>query len=178
MTKYFKHIFFVTLCLFLAACAAPQTRAPAGDRSVTPKQIAEKNQSFGASPVEWGGVIMELRNLQSSSELEVIAYPLQENGKPDLDASPTGRFIAVTPGYLESVDYSKGRQVTISGPVSEIRTGRVGGADYQFPIIKTADVHLWPKAVARRDTKPRIHFGIGVGSGGYSRGGVGIGVGF
>ncbi|MBA1444777.1 MAG: Slp family lipoprotein [Chromatiales bacterium] len=177
MTKYSKRIFFVTLCLFLAACAAPQTRAPAGDRSVTPKQIAEQNQSIGASPVEWGGVIMELRNLKSSSELEVIAYPLQENGKPDLDASPTGRFIAVTPGYLESVDYSKGRQVTISGPVSEIRTGKVGEADYQFPVIKTDDAHLWPKAVAR-DTKPRIHFGIGVGSGGYSRGGVGIGVGF
>lgn len=68
-----------------------------------------------------GGVIVGLENLKQSTELQIIAYPLARNGRPDTDEPPVGRFIAVSAGYLESGDYARGRQVTVTGEIDRLR---------------------------------------------------------
>jgi outer membrane lipoprotein len=98
-----------------------QSRPVMGDRSISPGEAAQDITRFKSVTVEWGGVIVETRNLETSSEIQIIAYPLQDNGKPDLDEPPTGRFIAVSQGYLETADYKKGRAITLSGALLGIR---------------------------------------------------------
>ena len=94
-----------------------------------------------------------------------------------MKTSPEGRFIAKKAGYLETVDYAKGRQVTVTGNFSRVRSGEVGETPYEFPILDADEIVLWPDE-GERTTKPRVNFGFGVGSGGRSWGGVGIGIGF
>ena len=128
-------------------------------------------------PDSIAGVIVEPVNLESTTELQIIAYPLQRNGKPDLAQSPNGRFIAKIDGYLEPADYAPGRRVTVSGRVAEIRQGKVGEADYLFPVVQPDSLNLWP-VESQSSGRSRLHFGIGVGSGGRTGGSVGVGVGF
>lgn len=163
--------------LLLSACSTTPKVTADADRTTTPAQAASAGEHAHDKPLQWGGVIMQSSNLAESTELQILAYPLGEDGRPDVTASPTGRFIALHPGYLEAVDYRKGRQVTVTGSFSETREGKVGNADYHFPVLLAKELVLWPGASDRQE-KPRVNFGFGVGSGGRSWGGIGIGIGF
>ncbi len=165
------------LCLLLSACSGSmQTRPVMGDRSISPAEAAQDITRLKSVVVEWGGVIVETHNLETSSEIQIIAYPLEDDGKPDLDKPPSGRFIAVSQGYRESVDYKKGRTITLSGAVLGIRQGKVGKADYNFPLVQPNEMQLWPLP-SSSDSSSRWHFGFGIGSGGGSHGSIGIGIG-
>lgn len=163
--------------LLLVACSSTPKVADDADRNTTPVQAATADPPLLDQRLQWGGVIVSTQNLPENTELQILAYPLKTNGRPDVTAAPNGRFIAQHPGYLESADYAAGRQLTATGALSEIRQGEVGEAAYRFPILQADELVLWPRE-SEGETKPRVNFGIGVGSGGRSWGGVGIGVGF
>lgn len=167
----------VILSMLLAGCSTTPKVTAGADRSTTPAQIATSGRAAGDKPLQWGGVILESRNLTDATELQILAYPLEEDGRPDVTTTPNGRFIAQHPGYLETVEYRKGRQVTVTGRLSETREGKVGNSDYRFPVLKSEQLVLWPRQ-GDHVNKPRVNFGFGIGSGGRSWGGVGIGIGF
>jgi outer membrane lipoprotein len=173
--RFLSLVITVLGLITLAGCSSSPKVASDVDRSLTPKEAVT---SAGAERVlQWGGVIIETQNLADTTELQILAYPLKSNGKPDVEASPEGRFIAQQAGYLETVDYAKGRHVTVTGSFSQVRSGEVGSSPYEFPLLLADEIVLWPKQQTRK-SKPRVNFGFGVGSGGRSWGGVGIGIGF
>jgi outer membrane lipoprotein len=167
----------LTLILVLSLCAcSTKPVIPVADRSLSPKEVAQ-----GAIPpatdLQWGGVIIATRNLSQASEVEILAYPLDDQGLPTTSAASMGRFIARLDDYLEAADYTAGRLVTATGQFLEVRMGQVGEAEYRFPILNCDDLALWPKERKSR-AKPSFHFGFGASSGGRSYGGIGIGIGF
>lgn len=165
------------LCLLVVACSSTPSRKVMGERDITPEKAVQEFEQLKQTTIEWGGVIVEAKNLEDATEIQIIAYPLTKNGQPNLDKSPTGRFFAVNPGYLETADYAKGRSITLSGTLLEIREGKVGEADYRFPLLKPNEMQLWPIEI-ETNTEPRMHFGIGVGTGVRTHGSIGIGIGF
>ncbi len=147
--------------LALAGCAVEPTFDTAGiDVSLTPQQAAAGDEAFLGVSVIWGGVIIDSTNRQDTTQLEVLAYPLNANQKPDTAKSPLGRFLAQKAGYLETTDYAQGRAVTVSGPLEGTRTGRIGEIEYTYPLLAIDKIHLWPQR--RSTSEPRFHFGIGV----------------
>jgi outer membrane lipoprotein len=127
--------------------------------------------------VQWGGVLVETRHLEESTELEVIGYPLDGCGRPLIGSAPTGRFIIVRPGFLETTDYRSGRRVTARGRITGVGQGRVGEVQPDLPRMESYKVHLWPETVPGDYPRPWITIGVGGGSGGGVYGGVGGGVG-
>lgn len=170
-------LILISTLLLASACSTLEPYPEAGIRSITPDQVSRLKSSPDSAMLEWGGVIVALENLKQSTELQIIAYPLARNGRPDTDEPPVGRFIAVSAGYLESGDYARGRQVTVTGEIDRLREGKVGQADYLFPVLLTQKIQLWPLEYGDSIT-PRFNFGFSVGSGGSTRGGVGVGIGF
>jgi outer membrane lipoprotein len=122
--------------------------------------------------LQWGGVIIETRNLHDATEIQILAYPLDNHGRPDTDKNTIGRFIAQQPGYLEGVEYGAGREVTTWGKFIAVRQGKVADSDYPLPILQSEDITLWPKRKPR--SKPRIRFGVGASSGSGGFGSIGI----
>ncbi|MCU7905926.1 MAG: Slp family lipoprotein [Candidatus Thiodiazotropha sp. (ex Epidulcina cf. delphinae)] len=162
--------------LLLQACSSQSVVSDA-DRSPPPKQAVTGAPDPDSPPLQWGGVIIETVNLTETTEIQILAYPLKDNGRPDTQALSNGRFIARRSGYLEAADYAAGRQVTATGKLGEIRPGRVNQADYQFPVLICDEIVLWSENSGRKP-RPRLHFGFGASSGGRSYGGIGIGVDF
>ncbi len=171
--------------LALSGCATtgsdctPQVGSP----DLTPARVSATGAHTGRLQ-RWGGTLVATRNLPDSTELEIIAYPLNRCGKPRVGEEPTGRFLARSSGFLEPMDYQPGRQVTATGMVADIREGQVGDAPYRFPVLEGAKVRLWPNA---RETasgysfpypRPWVNIGIGGGSGGWGGWGGGVGVSF
>lgn len=158
----------------LCACTTGPERSAQGDRRVIPSASAERTQELQGHRVEWGGILLDSRNLRGHTELEVMAYPLSEDGRPDTRGRPQGRFIAVAKGYLETAEYAPGRQVTLSGPLAGTRQGSRGEVVYRYPVVEVTDLTLWQREYPE-NSAPRIHFGI---SGGSRGAGVGVGIGF
>lgn len=170
-------LILISALLLISACSSMDSLPASGNRSITPDQVSRHRSSPDSTPMQWGGVIVSQENLKHSTELQIIAYPLTRRGQPDTDEPPVGRFIAVSQGYLESVDYARGRQVTVSGKIDRLREGKVGQADYLFPVMLTQEIRLWPQQYSGGAT-PRFNVGFGVGSGGSTSGSMGVGIGF
>ena len=147
--------------LLASGCATPYDIGHADPR-VTPVEAAQDVAGMLNHTVAWGGLIAAAKNLKDKSELEVVGYPLDSEHRPNHDAKPTGRFLVIQSGYLETADYAPGRLITVVGTVTETRGGTVGEAKYIYPVVVATKLQLWPKpSVERRD--PGFHFGIGVG---------------
>jgi outer membrane lipoprotein len=157
-------LLFAALLLGLVACASgPKFDTSAVDKSLVPTAVAADIDAARGRTAMWGGAIINSRNYEDTSQLEVLAYPLTDVGRPQLDQPPLGRFLVQRSGYLETVDYAPGRLITAIGPVAGVRSGTVGEARYNYPVIEARQLHLWPRSdVAPRST-PQFHFGIGIG---------------
>ena len=120
-------------------------------------------ERYHGADVIWGGKIIEVRNLADTTDVEVVAYPLDASQRPDPNAPTSGRFIVAIPGYAEPLDFPAGRFVTLRGRIDGTRVSRVDEHDVAFPLVTEANVHLWPMNFPYE--QPRVHFSFGVGVG-------------
>lgn len=150
--------------LVLTGCATgPGYDSERYRTSVIPAQVSSDSGRYQGGEVLWGGILVGISNFENSTQLEVLGYPLRSNQQPNTNASPTGRFLVEKEGYLEPVDYSQGRLVTVTGKLIKTQEGQVGSADYVFPVLHPDQIHLWSKDSG--SSGPVWHFGVGVGIG-------------
>jgi len=167
------------VALLLSACAsAPTFNASGVDHSLTPRDVATSPQPATGKHVQWGGIILSTTNLKDSTQVEVLAYPLDADARPQSDGNPLGRFILERAGYLEPATYAEGRQITAVGTVTGTRTGRVSDSDYNYPVITTRQLYLWPPGRGRDGVSVGGYIGFGVGGSANSDSDGGIGIGF
>jgi outer membrane lipoprotein len=164
-----NHRFFVLIRLWLrllpvvilAACASsPEFTTEGVNMNLTPKMATAESEVLQGKQVLWGGVIIASTNLKEATQLEILAYPLDDYQRPNSSDKAMGRFLAIQPGYLETADYAQGRHITVKGMLGETRTGRVGESEYVYPVVNINQLQLWPEE--GEYVEPQIRFGIGV----------------
>jgi len=169
-------VVFGFLLLLLAGCASvpDSCRKPIGEPGLTPAIAAVREGAIGEA-ITWGGKLVGSRNLRDSTELEVLAFPLDGCGRPRTDDDPLGRFIIRRPGYLETADLRPGRDITASGRIIATDEGRIGDAEYHFPVLEDANPRIWNETRVGGYSGVRPWISIGVGGGrGWGGGGVGV----
>jgi outer membrane lipoprotein len=144
----------------VVACATgPRYDTTRYSTSITPSQAVSDRTALRGKAVLWGGLLVNSVNKKGATQLEILGYPLDSTQRPDIDQEPGGRFLAVKEGYLETMDYSQGRLVTVTGTLTELRDGKVGEAIYVYPEVRIDSVYLWPKVY----NAPETHFQLGIG---------------
>jgi len=151
--------------LMLVACApAPIYTASADTTTAVPSQVSQSPENFSQRDVIWGGQIVQARVFADHSEVELLAYPLDKSQRPKINDSGNGRFIAVLPGYAEPLAYPAGALMTVSGKLNGNRAGKVGEADYVFPLVAVSQSHVWtPEELQKGRNNMRFGVGLGVG---------------
>ncbi len=151
------------ILLVVAGCAgkpAFETSRVASD--VSPARVIAQPVPHLDKIVLWGGLILNTHNREASTQIEILAYPLNSSQRPSLDQAPQGRFIVEHQGYLEPVTYAQGRQLSVLGKVSTTRPGKVGDSDYLYPVIDAEQLKLWPESSYGGKPRTTFHLGIGV----------------
>jgi len=169
------------LALLLGGCASsgPTFNTAGVDPVLTPQGVAGNPQAATGRNVQWGGTILGVTNLQDRTQIEVLAYPLDSQGKPQSGSTPLGRFILEQRGYLEPATYAQGRLLSAVGTLTGTRPGKIGEASYQHPVVSARQLYLWPRDTATEGSNVRFGIGVGAGSwGGGSGWGTGVGIGF
>lgn len=154
----------VMAVLLLAACASgPGISTDDVNETVTATQARAEFESVRGDKVLWGGVIVNSANLEDSTRLEVLAYPLDSAQRPDTSAQPLSRFMAIERGYLETATYRQGRLLTVKGALTEKREGAIGDARYIYPTVRASQLYLWPEENEGEGGGSGINFGFGIG---------------
>ncbi|MEE9320898.1 MAG: Slp family lipoprotein [Granulosicoccus sp.] len=127
--------------LLLAGCVTP---APQGEVSTLTVGEARVTAPATPSPVRWGGTITRITNLESGvTQLEVVSRPLRSNGRPLHNDKSDGRFLAEVNEFLDPEIIKVGRDITLTGTVSDVREGTIGKAVYRFPLVVVDNYHYW-----------------------------------
>lgn len=150
----------VAVCL--AACASkPVLDTRAVNSLVTPYGVAANAIPYQGKTVQWGGKIITTHNGPQVTEVQVLAYPLNQRGVPRVNATPQGRFLLRHRGLLDPLDYTAGRWLTSVGTITAVIDTQVGQARAKLPVIKAEQIKLWRYEPERPRVVP--YFGIGVG---------------
>lgn len=149
--------------LLLAGCATgPGFSGDHINTRLQPREAARNLDAAREETVLWGGRIIQADPGQDSTTLEVVAFPLQRDQRPNERSESSGRFLMTYPGYLEPEDYREDRLITVVGTMQETRDGMVGEANYRYPVIQASEFYLWPERQEVQQ-QPRVRFGVGVG---------------
>ena len=153
----------LVLVLFIISGCATGPKFPTDQvlTRVTPAMVVQNNAAYIGKRVIWGGMIVNSTNLKAATRLEILGFPLTRAQRPTTSGRPQRRFLADHKGYLETVNYTKGRYVTVIGTISRNQPGRVGESKYEYPLIHIDRIYLWPVETPGT-SRPRFHIGIGV----------------
>lgn len=151
----------VTAVLF--GCATAPLNTNEVSVQLTPEQILSEPDAAKGTVI-WGGVIVSSTNLVDRTQFEVLAYPLDRQQRPLTHRKSLGRFLLQSPDYIETQNYSPGRELTAIGTLQGVTKGEIGEASYVYPTVTINDVHLWHPDNSHE--KPRFIFGIGLNIGG------------
>jgi len=154
-------LLFILVSLLASCASTPDFDTKQVDRSLTPQSVIAEPELNKGKTALWGGTILDTQNLKDSTQIEVLAYPLNTYDRPILDVKPLGRFIIHHSGYLEPATYAQGRLVTVLGKVSGSQGGKVGESTYTYAVINSEQIHLW--SADRDRSRTSLHFGVGIG---------------
>ncbi len=185
------------------------TQIPANDINLS--EVNQAPSRFIGSPVRWGGRIVKTEERSSDETIqesasqsvnhssavdtpkankdeskrflrvEILAYPLDQNGKPVQSAEALGgRFIARLQPPYKAGRYYRNRWVTVAGDIVGVDSySLANGGSQTLPVIESQAKYAWREEY--RDDYyddywwPRFYFRYGIGHRDRgSRSGVGI----
>ena len=144
----------------LGGCAAPLFHNIQHAIDVAPTDVQANEGEFRGREILWGGRIVRVENLERTTEVEIVSYPLDRDRQPRTGNPTQGRFLLVLPGFAEPFDYQPGRHLTVHGVLSGTRHGWVQEHEYVYPLVDARMVHVWPWGFMF-DKRPQISIGIG-----------------
>lgn len=159
--KFAYPLSFAFISLAFSGCASPPFNLEGADLKTVPQQTLDDSSSLNKRVV-WGGLIVGTQNDKDTSTIEVLSYPLDSNSEPQRSAKAQGRFMIKQEGYVEPATYVSGRWISAIGTVAGKEEGKVGNADYTYPVIKSENTYLWPEYSAEPRTQTRFSIGVGI----------------
>lgn len=131
--------------LLLAGCAHVfSERAESRvDPAITFEQVRKEPQAFVGKYIKVGGIIASTKNTRTGSQIEVVQLRLNDDAIPEEKGGTSGRFLATSSDYLDSLLYKSGRSVSLIGEVRGVETRTLGEIEYAYPVIAIMEIRLW-----------------------------------
>ena len=137
--------------LVLAGCAGtvPDPISDAPETVPQPGEVRAEPARFEQARVRWGGTIVAVSNKAEFTEVELVARPLDDRGRPrDVDRS-YGRILARVSGFLDPAVHAGGRELTVTGTVTGVEERAIGEYRYDYLVVDVSGHYLWaPRPVA------------------------------
>jgi outer membrane lipoprotein len=133
--------------LLLAGCGSvfPKQSLVGVNRALTLPELRRDADAHQGERVVLGGVILATTPKVGQSEIEVLSRPLGEADAPKRTDQSDGRFLVMTPDFLDPAVYSTGRRLSMLGTVVGGEERKVGELPYRYPVIRAERMYLWPE---------------------------------
>lgn len=159
-----RSLFLAALALILASgCAPVISKDTLGtvDRGLEFSEVAGRPADYIGKSVVFGGTILETRNEESRTVVEVLQEGLDSRLRPAERDESAGRFLVEFQGFRDPAIYSRGKRITVAGEITGTERLRIGRITYDYPVIQPREHSLLDPP--SYDPGPRIGIGIGLG---------------
>jgi outer membrane lipoprotein len=149
----------VVAVIALAGCSPPFPREMLEkvEKNVPFTALQKGPEKYTGKLLMLGGMIVDTKNLKEGTRIEVLQKPLDGKGRPEQTDETGGRFLVVTPQFLDGAIYHRGRMLTVIGDVAPPQVLLVGEIAYRYPVLAAQSMHLWSPY-----SGPHFSFGVGV----------------
>lgn len=141
-----KYIGSALLLAMLAGCASYPFDKSLRDQAkpYSMSQVQTNPKTTRGATVIWGGRIIKTINGTNGGEVYVLQLPLNRREQPTSDDTKSGgRFIAVSPEFLDPAAYPPGRLITVAGQLDGVRDRYVDNLLYAYPVVQIRQSHRW-----------------------------------
>ncbi len=112
------------------------------DKTITFDQVSSDPETYKGKILIIGGVIVAAQNTGQGAMLEVARKSLDIWGRPKRTLRTEGGFVLKHHGYLNTITYSPGREITAAAEVSggmtkSLETGQ------SYPLFISRELRLW-----------------------------------
>ncbi len=90
-------------------------------------------------------MLIDVKNDTSETTLQLLAFPLNYYGRPNLNSPPLGRFLVKSNDFLDPAIYINSSELTVSGRLIDVNTRKVGQKVLSLPVLELQQIYLWPK---------------------------------
>jgi outer membrane lipoprotein len=140
-----KIIYASLMALVLVGCSSvPDEIASENEEALVGYKVAKhQGEKVAGEPARWGGVIADVRNAEDHNVLEIVSFPLQRWGRPEVSDNSQGRFLAVVNDFIDPDVYKQGRSMSFVGTIGQTQQGKIGEYVYTYPVIEATGYYLW-----------------------------------
>ena len=155
----------IIVLLGCTACTLPisQSSLDLVDRDIRFAALRQEPDRYVGRYILLGGMIAAVRNTSDGSELEVVQFATDRNGRITATDNSGGRFLVQVATFSEPAVY-QGRLVTLVGKVKGQVQARFDEIDYLYPLLTAQEIHLWKPEESPDASRVRFGFGLGVGT--------------
>lgn len=148
-------------CLALSACAGlPSAVRDVPVKDISYSQASQNPNSYKDTAVRWGGVIVDVDNEENFTLVQVLSYPLNFYGRPQLTKPSEGRFVIKSSEFLDPAVYAKDKEITVAGVLEGDIQRTIGKKTVRLPLLSSTTAYLWPVY--------QNNYGYGYGGYGFS----------
>ena len=142
-----KIAYVIGIALMLQGCtyAISSNLARQADKTIPFDQLLADPDEYKGKLLILGGIITQTTAVKQGTLIEVRQQKLDYWGKPQRTKKTGGQFLVFYPGYLDAFVYSPGRDITVAGEVQGTRSPALGDRQYDYPIILSKELKLWPR---------------------------------
>ena len=185
MSSRFLTVWVVVCSLIAVGCAySPvgilETLESHIDKNLTFTEVLASPESYTGRLLLLGGEILKAKRLKEGTQVELLQLPLNLDQEPTTDFTQSqGRVLVLHQQFLDPATLTPGMLVTFVGEVSGAIIEKMDEVDYRYPTLTVKHWHVWSPTTSD-DWRGGPSFGVygGMGVGGRSRGGGGVGIGF
>lgn len=140
--------------LFLQGCtyAISPGLADRADKTIPFEKLQADPDSFKGKLLVLGGTIVQAMAVNQGTLLEVDRKPLDYWGKPVRTSRKGSRFLAFSPGHLNTMAYAPGVDITLAGEVLGTGSPMIGDKRYDDPVVFVKELKLWERERPARDS--------------------------
>ena len=140
-----NRLILIMIAILLGACSPiPETIRNAPTPDIQLPDVQKDFSAYQGKLVRWGGALIEVENRETGTTLQIMAYPLNDNGHPDVTAVAQGRFIVRANEFLDPALYTRYSEITAFGRLIDQSERHVGRKSLKLPVIELLELHLWP----------------------------------
>jgi outer membrane lipoprotein len=140
----------------------PKPIRQAPNRNVQLIQVINATNSsytYLGTQVRWGGIIRSLHNEKGFTLVQVLAYELNNKGRPQTNTAPLGSFLVQASIPFDTVTYAKDREITVAGTVATLAQRVVAEEPSTLPLVKAEAIYMWGEGeVQAQDTFTSPHY--------------------
>jgi len=138
--------FLLISILLLQACSnlpANIKNAPSVD--IQPHHVLSNSNNVNNTPVRWGGKIIDVENKANETVIQILFYPLNYYGRPQLNQTSSGRFLSISKQFLDPAVFTKDAEITIAGTLQGSEEKMIGEKTITVPIVSINNHYIWPQ---------------------------------